>query len=134
MGIKTLFKFGLKAYQLASIPLSANVMLNLLSKHDPVDLKSFLADLSPAIDNEVIKIANSENLQANGGEIKVHAIDDKCFGVMWECYFTDAEGTHIKKSSKQTVPNRILTSASLDRIKNSSLTFPIDPPNINIEE
>ena len=45
MGIKTLFKFGLKAYQVASLPLSANVMLNLLSKHDPVDLNDFLADL-----------------------------------------------------------------------------------------
>ena len=59
MGIKTLFKFGLKAYQVASLPLSANVMLNLLSKHDPVDLNDFLADLSPAIDHEVIKIATS---------------------------------------------------------------------------
>lgn len=134
MGIKTLFKFGLKAYQVASIPISTTVMLNFLSKHNPVDLNAFLADLSPAIDHEVIKIATSENLQANGGEIKVHAIDDKRFGLKWECYFTDAEGTHIKKSSEQTVPNRILTSASLDMIKKSALTFPIDPPNINIED
>ena len=134
MGIKTLFKFGLKAYQVASLPLSANVMLNLLSKHDPVDLNDFLADLSPAIDHEVIKIATSENLKANGGEIKVHAIDDKCFGVMWECYFTDAEGSHIKKSSEQIVPNRILTNASLETMQKSALIFAIDPPNTNIEE
>lgn len=134
MGIKTLLKLGLKAYQVASIPLSASVMLNLLSKHDPVTLNEFLGDLSPAIDNEVIKIAKSENLQANGGEIEVFAIDDKRFGLRWECYFTDEKGTHIKKSSEQAVPNRILTAASLETIQQSTLTFPIDPPNTNIEE
>ena len=128
MIFKKFFGFGIKAYQVASIPISANIILNFISRHEPISIVVFLNDLSPAIDKEVIKIIELEDLTANGGEIKIHSISEKEIGLEWDYYFTDKNGMHIKKSSKQKIPSRILIEESLKEIERSPLIFPITPP------
>ena len=130
MSFKKFFGFGVKVYQVASIPISTNIILNFISRRGPISIVDFLNDLSPAIDKEVIKIIESEDLTANGGEIKIYSLSEKEIGLEWDYYFTDTNGIHIKKSSKQEIPSRILIEESLKEIEKSPLIFPITPPLI----
>lgn len=128
MSLKKIFGFGLKAYQIANTPMSTNIILNYISRHEPISIIVFLNDLSPAIDKEIIKITELEKLTANGGEIKIYYLSEKEIGLEWDYYFTDKNGIHIKKSSKQKIPSRILIEESLKQIEKAPLIFPITPP------
>lgn len=95
---------------------------------DPISVEKYLTQISPKIDEEIIKYQQSSHFQPLGGEIKLskdNQSDD--VAVVWDFYFTDSHKKIHKIGSQKVIDKGFFVQESYERII-KGLIFDIYPP------
>lgn len=124
---------GLFNIQNSEIIQKSNALMDRLDETyhiEKITLESLLQELSPKIDQEIIKTAKQGNLTPVAGDLKISVKDDKHLSIFWEFYYTDSNNKYHKTQSEKVIDNSFLTDDSITRIKTQPLAFPINPPSI----
>lgn len=94
---------------------------------DPITVEQYLTQISPKIDEEIIK-HQSSHLQPLGGEIKLSKdMQSKHVLVAWDFYFADSQKKMHKIGSQKVMDKEFFTQESYVRIL-QGLVFDIHSP------
>lgn len=94
---------------------------------EPMTIEALAESLSDSIDQQVIAVADTENLKPLGGELKAIYIND-CVELHLKNYFNSIDNKVILKESKKVIDKCYLDEESIDKIRGSELIYPISPP------
>lgn len=106
------------------------IMDNLDQKYhvDPITVEQYLTQISPKIDEEIIKHYQSSQFQPLGGEMKLGKdTQSKHVLVVWDFYFVDVDKKMHKIGSQKVMDKEFFTQESYARIL-QGLVFDIHPP------
>lgn len=95
---------------------------------DPISVEQYLTQISPKIDEEIVKYWQTSHFQPLGGEIKLNKdtqSDD--VAVVWDFYFVDSQKKMHKIGSQKTMDKGFFVQESYERII-KGLVFDIDTP------
>lgn len=95
---------------------------------DQLTVEQYLSQISPNIDEQIIKYWQSTNQQPLGGEIKLskNNTDDNVL-IVWDFYFSDNNKKIHKIGSQKVMDKSFFTSESYENILKNPV-FDITPP------
>lgn len=123
----------LKMLKILNTPVTQNIIQDIftevLSATNPQETGEFIQKISPVIDKEILQIAQKEQLEPTGGELKL-SIDDKNKDVLvsWDFYYINKNQEFIKKSSARIVNKALFTDNAIQMISTQSPVYNIQPP------
>lgn len=94
---------------------------------EPMSIDALAESLSDSIDQQVMAVADTENLKPLGGELKAIYIND-CVELHLKNYFNNIDNKVILKESKKVIDKAYLDEESIDKVKDSEVIYPISPP------
>lgn len=97
-------------------------------KKKPIPLKVFLDDISPEIDEKVLAYAIKEGVKPLGGEIIISLNRDN-ITLKTNLYFQHNKKIILSVSEKK-IDSKIFTKEDLKRVRDGSVKYDIDPPNL----
>lgn len=110
---------------------SGNAIMDKLDEKyhiDPITVEQYLMQISPRIDEEIVKYWHSSHFQPLGGEIKLNKeMSGENVLVVWDFYFADANKKMHKIGSQKVMDKEFFVQESYERII-KGLVFDINTP------
>lgn len=94
---------------------------------EPMSIDALAESLSDSIDQQVMAVADTENLKPLGGELKAIYVND-CVELHLKNYFNNIDNKVILKESKKVIDKAYLDEESIDKVRCSEVIYPISPP------
>ncbi len=102
------------------------------NNHNPISIEDFLQLNSAEIDKYIINYCKENNVKSIGGEAFFKTTENNNHIIFqFDMYFSKPTNEIVKLSKTKQISKSIFTEDSIEKIENSSLKYPINPPQDN---